>query len=114
MANIKKLLFLACGVSLCFFTLLCASCKSELSLPTYELKLDYADGVLSGNLRYKFVNDQNDNLNNVKFYLRANAYLSILAQNAPQQTNYSNAYYDGESFGKTDILSVFINGEKVR
>lgn len=108
---IQKLLFVILILSFAIFTISLSACNDSDLAPTYRLYLDYDNGIISGKAVYKFVNCENNDLNELVFSLRANAYSEQTSKKPVLESAYSKAFYEGESFGKTEILSLLVNGE---
>ena len=108
---IRKLLFVILILSLALFTVSLSACNDSDVKPSYRLYLDYDNDIISGKVVYKFVNCENYDLNELVFNLRANAYSEQASKKPVLESHYSKAFYEGESFGKTEILSLLVNGE---
>ena len=105
----KKLtLLLLTAAIVAVFTLPIAACKKDNSaLCNYEIIAEY-DGqkTVSAVMNFTYYNDCENEISDLKFNLYANAYRQNARQKPISQTYLDKAFYNGESFGKIEILSV--------
>ena len=74
---------------------------------SYEIQVEYDNGKIDGTEKVEFYNDTDKVFSELKFNLYANAFRKD-ALFKPINDAYSHlAYYDGESYGDMQILSVY-------
>lgn len=106
----KKQLFILLSFTFIFLPL--PSCKKAENQSSYTINAVYSNGVIDGNLRYKFVNNSNTAIDHVDFNLHANAYAENAEIKPTTSTNLAKAYENGISYGGIEILSVEIARKK--
>ncbi len=107
----KKFLCIITLCALVFSLAIIAGCKKERNLSSYDLNLVYNEGQISGKLVYKFVNNQNETFNSLKFNLHANAYKENSTTPPITQTAWARAFPYGESYGGITVDEVLIGGQ---
>ena len=102
------------------FALICPfflfSCKNdEGQVNEYKMDLFYDDEsqVLSGSEEVLCINETGVSLDNICFHLYPNAFRQGSKAKVVSTDSYSDVYYNGESFGRIEILSVFGVDEKL-
>lgn len=89
-----------------------SSCKKAEEYSSYLINAVYSEGLLSGKLRYKFVNHYNQPVDHVDFNLHANAYTEHSTTKPVTELNLAKAYPYGLSYGGIKILDVEICQQK--
>ena len=93
------------------FPLFLVSCGDKADLSEYEIEVEYSGNELNGKETVSFYNCYDTSFKELKFNLFANAF-RIGAKHSPVAAQYrSEAYYNGESYGGIEIISVSENGE---
>ena len=109
--NISVILLVAFIVctSFCFYG--CSSVKQQRS--TYQIDCTFEDNKISGTETVNFYNHTENAFSSLKFNLFGNAFRED-AKFKPIATEYSSkAYYKGNSYGSTNVLSVKSVGENL-
>lgn len=107
----KKLLGVFIALLVIFGAVVFCGCGDKKSkITSYEISVEYNSGKIDGKEKVEFYNSTDKVFSELKFNLYANAFRKD-AKFSPVNDAYSHlAYYDGESYGGMQILSV--SGEK--
>lgn len=108
----KRITGIACAVIafLSIFTVGCG-CGKRQTLTNYNIECALSGDVITGNESVTFYNHTENAFNQLKFNLYGNAFRQN-AKYQPVSAQYCNrAYYDGQSYGEMNVISVKEGGE---
>lgn len=106
--TLLMIIFIICVLSACNP---CDTKNSSLTVYDIIIDLDTDNGTLNCYQEVLYTNNTGDNLNELKFNLYPNAYRENAIYKAIGDKYISDAYYNGESFGNIEILSVKHKGK---
>lgn len=106
--RMKRFVAIVLTAATCACTLPLAACgdkKPERS--EYRIAAHYEeDGTLTGNVRFTYYNDTENELNSLAFNLWGNAYREGAAYRPVSDTYKTKAYYNGDSYGAMTVQNV--------
>ncbi len=108
----KRVLAVCAAVVLAVLGVGCDGCGENRVRTKYEIVAEYVPdtSTVTGAVKVEFVNDSDNTVEELKFNLFANAYRKDAVYKAVSASRAGAAYYAGESYGGTTVLSV--NGGK--
>ena len=90
------------------FILVCPffGCEKRDAITEYKIDCELNDNILTGEETVDFYNSYSQSLKEIKFNLYPNAYRKNAKYTAVAKEYFYSAYYNGESYGGIEILSV--------
>lgn len=103
----KRTIIFIAAAAICAGCVPLSACAPENDdASSYKINVTF-DGAntLEGSVQFSFFNDTENALDCLKFNLWGNAYREGAADNPVSSATKPSAYYDGESYGKMEIIS---------